>query len=32
MEAVSHHYDSDDHSQEFQSEDEDEARDGLANI
>jgi hypothetical protein len=32
MEAVSHHYDSDDHSQEFQSDDEDEATDRLANI
>jgi exodeoxyribonuclease-3 len=32
MEAVSHHYDSDDHSQEFQSDDEDEVRDRLANV
>jgi hypothetical protein len=32
MEAVAHHYGSDDQSQQFQSDDEDETRDGLANI
>jgi hypothetical protein len=32
MEAVAYHYDSDAHSQDFQSDDEDEARDRLANI